>query len=87
MPKPRLRLLAATVLASSLVLSACAGPSAAPDDDRPRVLTTFTVLADIARNVAGDHLAVESITKAGAEIHGYEPTPGDIRRAADADLI
>lgn len=87
MPKPRLRLLAATVLASSLVLSACAGPSAAPADDRPRVLTTFTVLADIARNVAGDHLAVESITKAGAEIHGYEPTPGDIRRAADADLI
>jgi manganese transport system substrate-binding protein len=45
------------------------------------------VLADIARNVAGDHLVVESITKVGAEIHGYEPTPGDIRRASDADLI
>jgi manganese transport system substrate-binding protein len=51
------------------------------------VLTTFTVLADIARNVAGDHLRVESITKVGAEIHGYEPTPGDIRRASGADLI
>jgi manganese transport system substrate-binding protein len=51
------------------------------------VLTTFTVLADIAGNVAGDHLRVESITKAGAEIHGYEPTPGDIRRAGDADLV
>ncbi|AIY00455.1 ABC-type metal ion transport system, periplasmic component/surface adhesin [Arthrobacter sp. PAMC 25486] len=55
--------------------------------DRPVVLTTFTVLADIAQNVAGDRLTVESITKAGAEIHGYEPTPGDIRKAGKADLI
>ena len=61
------------------------GPGAG--DDRPVVLTTFTVLADIARNVAGDRVRVESITKVGAEIHGYEPTPGDLRRAADADLI
>lgn len=51
------------------------------------MLTTFTVLADIARNVAGDHLRVESITKVGAEIHGYEPTPGDVRKASEADLI
>lgn len=51
------------------------------------VLTTFTVLADIAANVAGEHLVIESITKPGAEIHGYEPTPGDIRKAAQADLI
>jgi manganese transport system substrate-binding protein len=51
------------------------------------VLTTFTVLADVAQNVAGDKLQVESITKAGAEIHGYEPTPGDIRKASKADLI
>ncbi|MGM1017976.1 MAG: metal ABC transporter substrate-binding protein [Actinomycetota bacterium] len=55
--------------------------------DRPVVLTTFTVLADMAQNVAGEHLTVESITKVGAEIHGYEPTPGDIRRATGADLI
>ncbi|MGA9872334.1 MAG: metal ABC transporter substrate-binding protein [Rhodococcus sp. (in: high G+C Gram-positive bacteria)] len=57
------------------------------DDGRPLVLTTFTVLADMARNVAGDHLRVESITKAGAEIHGYEPTPGDLRGAEQAELI
>jgi len=41
------------------------------------VLTTFTVLADMARQVAGEHLRVESITKLGTEIHGYEPTPSD----------
>lgn len=65
--------------------SAASGPGAG--DGRPVVLTTFTVLADIARNVAGDRLRVESITKVGAEIHGYEPTPGDMRRAAEADLV
>ena len=56
-------------------------------DSRPKVLTTFTILADMARNVAGERLQVESITKPGAEIHGYEFTPSDIERAAGADLI
>ncbi len=55
--------------------------------DRLKAVTTFTVLADIARNVAGDAADVESITKPGAEIHGYQPTPRDILRAQDADLI
>ena len=52
-----------------------------------KVVTSFTVIADMARNVAGDTAVVESITKAGAEIHGYQPTPRDIIRAQDADLI
>lgn len=52
-----------------------------------KVVTTFTVLADMAANVAGDAADVVSITKPGAEIHGYEPTPQDIVRASDADLI
>jgi len=51
------------------------------------ILTTFTVLADMAQNVAGDKAIVESITKAGAEIHGYEPTPSDFQRGQGADLI
>ncbi|MEO0329065.1 MAG: metal ABC transporter substrate-binding protein [Pseudomonadota bacterium] len=52
-----------------------------------KAITTFTVIADMARNVAGDAAVVESITKAGSEIHGYQPTPRDIIRAQDADLI
>ena len=56
-------------------------------DDRPVVLTTFTILADMAREVAGDRLQVKSITKPGAEIHGYEPSPKDLERASGADLI
>jgi manganese/iron transport system substrate-binding protein len=56
-------------------------------EDKLKVVTTFTVLADMARNVAGDAAEVVSITKPGAEIHGYEPTPQDIVRASDADVI
>ena len=78
----------ATVAAFAVAVSTGCSPAAAPPaDDRPLVLTTFTVLADIAQNVAGDHLRVESITKVGAEIHGYEPTPSDIIAASQADLV
>ncbi|MDQ0868135.1 manganese transport system substrate-binding protein [Arthrobacter sp. V1I9] len=84
----RFRAAAAAAVVLSLLLTACGGDAAGNgSDSRPVVLTTFTVLADVARNVAGDKLTVESITKAGAEIHGYEPTPGDIRKASKADLI
>ena len=64
---------------------ALAGPLRAADV--PRVVTTFTVLADIAANVAGDAAEVVSITKPGAEIHNYQPTPKDIGRARGADLV
>lgn len=55
--------------------------------ERPRVLTTFTILADMARNVAGEHADVDSLTKPGAEIHGYEPTPRDIVKTQRASLV
>lgn len=61
--------------------------TASAQTDKKVILTTFTVLADMARNVAGDQAIVESITKPGAEIHGYEPTPSDLARGQDADLI
>ena len=68
---------------AALALAATAGQAA----DRRKVVTTFTVLAEMAQNVAGEAADVVSITKPGAEIHGYQPTPRDIVRAADADLI
>ncbi|WP_301098143.1 metal ABC transporter substrate-binding protein [Otariodibacter sp.] len=52
-----------------------------------KVVTTFTVIQDIAQNVAGDKAVVESITKPGAEIHDYQPTPQDIVKAQEADLV
>ncbi len=68
-------------------LAACAPPAEAAPDARPVVLTTFTVLADMAQVVAGEDVRVESLTGVGTEIHGYEPTPDDLRRAAEADLL
>ena len=62
-------------------------PPAAQDEKPLKVVTTFTIIADMARNVAGEAAVVESITKPGAEIHDYQPTPKDILRAQDADLI
>lgn len=71
-----------------LALSVAISPSLAhAQQDRIKVVTTFTVIADMARNVAGEAAQVVSITKPGAEIHGYEPTPRDIVGASDADLI
>ncbi|MDF0603706.1 metal ABC transporter substrate-binding protein [Psychromarinibacter sp. C21-152] len=82
MRRPISALLAATALTAVLAHGA-----AAQNGDSLKVVTTFTVLADMARNVAGDAAEVVSVTKPGAEIHGYEPTPQDIVRAQDADLI
>lgn len=79
-----MRLFACLFLAAALPLGLAAGAQA---QERFKVVTTFTVIADMARNVAGEAATVESITRPDAEIHEYQPTPGDILRAQDADLI
>lgn len=71
----------------SFVLLAALLASPALAKDKLKVVTTFTVLADMAQNVAGAAAEVVSVTKPGAEIHGYQPTPRDIVRASGADLI
>jgi manganese/iron transport system substrate-binding protein len=67
------------------IAAAVFGPAVA--QEKFKAVTTFTVIADMAKNVAGDAAIVESITKPGAEIHNYAPTPGDIQRAQGARLI
>jgi manganese/iron transport system substrate-binding protein len=76
--KTQTLLFAALLLGPGLALAAAA---------KKRVVTTFTIIQDMAQNVAGDAAIVESITKPGAEIHGYEPTPQDIVKAQRADLV
>ncbi|RDW13353.1 iron ABC transporter substrate-binding protein [Paracoccus thiocyanatus] len=79
----------------TFLMAACAGLAAPAISVRPalaqggrlKVATTFTILADMARNVAGDRAEVVSITKPGAEIHNYEPTPSDLIGARDASLV
>ena len=84
--KPTLSLFVSVALALILAIGVAAQASAA-EANRPKVLTTFTILADMTRNVAGPFADVESLTRPGSEIHGYEPTPRDIVKTQQANLV
>ncbi|CAO1668387.1 metal ABC transporter substrate-binding protein [Salinicola sp. NYA28a] len=81
------------LVTAALALLSMSLPASAQDTGQDagqgkfKAVTTFTVIADMAQNVAGDAAIVESITRPGAEIHNYAPTPRDILRAQDADMI
>lgn len=85
--KTTIKSLVCTVLLMCVSAAAVPAMAAAARDKPLHVVTTFTVIRDIAQNVAGDKAVVESITKPGAEIHDYQPTPGDIVKAQSADLV
>ena len=87
---PTLLILAGILVAYGMLTGCSQGETPSAQNagkKKPVVLTTFTVIQDMAQQVAGDHLDVQSITKPGAEIHDYEPTPDDITRAEGADLV
>jgi len=81
----RVRRAALATMAGAAALGLSAGIASA--QAKFKAVTTFTVIADMARNVAGDAATVESITKPDAEIHNYQPTPGDILKAQEANLV
>lgn len=75
------------LIIAALLLSPMAHADQLKHADKLKVVTSFTILADMAGNVAGEHAEVVSLTKPGAEIHNYQPTPGDILRAQGADVV
>ncbi|MWN90646.1 zinc ABC transporter solute-binding protein [Gilliamella sp. Pra-s65] len=75
------------VILTSLIILTGQSECAHAADKKFKVVTTFTIIQDIAQNVAGDAAVVESITKVGAEIHEYDPTPQDITKVLSADLV
>ena len=75
------------LLITSVALASCGPSTEKPAGGPKRILTTFTIIQDIAQNIAGTAAIVESITKPGAEIHDYEPTPLDLVKAQHADLV
>jgi manganese/iron transport system substrate-binding protein len=81
--------LSAWIAAAFILVLAPAGaqPAVAASGKPIRVVTTFTVIQDMAQKVAGTAAIVESVTKPGAEIHDYQPTPLDIVKAQSADLV
>jgi manganese/iron transport system substrate-binding protein len=72
---------------AAIALCGCGDAKKPANTGKKHVVTSFTIIADMAREVAGDAATVESITKPGAEIHGYDPTPKDIVKAQKADLV
>lgn len=80
-------LLATLVFLGATASTGCSAVVAEEDASTPLVLTTLTVTADFARQIGGRHVRVESLTGPGVDVHGYEPSPEDLRRAHDADLI
>lgn len=82
----RARAVSLAVSFAVLALACAPGPAATPAA-RPLVLATTTILADLARNVAGDRARVESIAPAGVEVEEYSPKPDDAKRVADARLL
>ena len=84
MKKTKKLTIATTLFLSILGLTQIGLISAA---EKVRVATTFTIIADMAKNVVGNKAIVESIIKPGVEIHNYKPSPKDILRARKADII
>jgi zinc/manganese transport system substrate-binding protein len=74
-----------TALAVLIWIAAASGPATA--DDKVRVIATFSILADLARNVGGDAVEVVSLVGPDGDAHAYSPSPADGKRLADARLV
>ena len=74
---------AALVLLFAAPLAACGVVAAG----NPQILTTTTILADMAKQVAGDRMTIGSIVPAGAHVEEYEPRPDDAKRMSEAKLV
>ena len=74
----------AALCAMTWVMGA-AGPAAA--QDKVRVVATFSILADLARNVGGDAVDVTALVGPDSDAHAYSPSPADAKRLADAKVV
>jgi ABC-type Zn uptake system ZnuABC Zn-binding protein ZnuA len=75
-----------TILA--LALTACGGQSTSSSGTAdPVILASTTFLADITRHIVGDRVQVESLLSVGADPHSYQPTPQDVTRIAESDML
>jgi zinc/manganese transport system substrate-binding protein len=52
-----------------------------------RIVSFSTVLTEIAREVGGEHVDVAGLVKPGQDPHEYQPTPSDLKQAADSQLV
>ena len=77
----------ALVLSTLIFYQACAPASPQIPTSRPAVLTSTTLLADIAQNVAGDRFTISSILPPGTDPHTYQPVPADLAKISEGSLL
>jgi len=64
-----------------------AAPAQPGPGKRLKVIATTSIVGDVVRQVAGDHIDLDVLLPLGADPHGFEPSPRDIAKIADADLV
>ncbi len=82
-----------TILA--LALTACGGESDDAREDKVteeetsklQLVTSFTIIADMAEEIAGEKLEIYNLVPTGTDPHEYEPLPEDIKKTSDADIL
>ncbi|MGM8364527.1 metal ABC transporter solute-binding protein, Zn/Mn family [Virgibacillus sp. W0181] len=81
------------------VFAACGNDNGGPEEtdnnkakdasngDKLQVVSSFTIIADVVREIGGDKVEVHNLVPTGTDPHEYEPLPEDIKKATDADVL
>src|SRR5699024_10155091 len=56
-------------------------------DDALQVVTSFTIIADVANEIGGEDVDIHNLVTTGTDPHEYEQLPEDIKKAKDADVL
>ncbi|MFC0523304.1 metal ABC transporter solute-binding protein, Zn/Mn family [Pontibacillus salicampi] len=74
-----------------IVLAACGGDEAngtsSDNEDKVQVVTTYSIVYDIVKNVGGDKVDIHSLAPIGSNPHEYDPLPEDVKKTTDADAV
>lgn len=72
---------------AALLLALAAAPALAQSERPLRVVASFSILADIVREVGGDAVDIVALVGPDADAHVFQPSPADARHLARADLV
>ena len=77
----------AILLGLAAAFAVHAAAAVAQTAERPKVVATFSIVADFAHNVGGDRIDLVTLVGPDGDAHVYSPTPADARRIADAKVV